>query len=828
MAADFHALRDLLDRLAAGRLSRRGFVVRAAALGLAPASAARLAADPAFAAAQEGSPTAGGDRVGPAADRLVFSAFNVDQAPLDIRDDRMDLYLFGLKNPGASDLAADPGGVRLIQAPATTLSLVLNPAPAPEGQLNPFSLKPVRQAVQYLIDRDFIAGTIYQGRALPMLSHVSPIDYDELTVFEALVRSGIRHDPEYARAAIAAEMEAAGAALVNNQWAFDGRPIALKFVIRVEDERRDTGDLVRAALEGAGFLVQPVYQQFGPATLAVYASDPRTFEWHLYTEGWGRSAADRYDFGTINQMYAPWLGNMPGWLETGFWQYENPDLDAIGQQIYRGEFASKDERDELYRQMTGMGLDESVRLWLVTALQSFPVRDDVQNLTEDVVGGPKSPFSLREAFVPDAPELRVGHYWVWTDRTTWNPVGGLGDVYSADIYKNLVDAPILNHPFTGLPIPFRASWETETAGPDGTLAVPETAVRWDAQAKQWAPVGPGVTAVSKVTYDYSKFFGAPYHHGPAISPADLFYALHQSYEIAYDEEKLQIETALGATSRPLLETFKGFELLEDDRFVVYVDFWHFEEPYIASYATAGGVGTPWELLAAMDDVVFAQRRGAYSDTTAARFSVPWLSLVTESDARLIDRTLRRFLAEEVVPPGVFEVNGRTLVTPEDARARYEAAQAWFDRTGMLVISNGPFTLERYDPPAQFAELAAFRAEGYPFKPGDWLFGAPPQVLIRADPPPAAVLGEPVALPVAVEGPGELALRYALVDPAATDPAARVLASGPASGDGGAFTVEIGPEVTGALFPGVYQVFLLASSGELARVAEQRVDLEIGV
>jgi peptide/nickel transport system substrate-binding protein len=820
------ALRHLLDSLAAGRLSRRAFASRAAALGVGAAAAARLAADPAI-AAQEGSAD-GDDRIGPATDKLIFSSFNVDQAPLDIRDDRMDLYLFGLKGPGATDLAEDPRGVRLIRAPASTLSLILNPAPAPEGQFNPFSLKPVRQAVQYLIDRDFIAGSIYQGRALPMLSHVSPVDYDELTVFEALRRSGIRHDPEFARAAITSEMEAAGATLANNQWAFDGRPIALKFVIRVEDERRDTGDLIRAALEGAGFLVQPVYQQFGPATLAVYASDPRTFEWHLYTEGWSRSTADRYDFGTINQMYAPWLGNMPGWLETGFWQYENADLDAIGQQIYRGEFASREERDELYREMTGMGLDESVRLWLATALQSFPVRDDVENLTEDIVGGPKSPLSLREASVPDAAELRVGNLWVWTDRTTWNPVGGFGDAYSSDIYKNLVDPAIVSHPFSGLPIPFRASWESETAGPDGTLDVPESAVRWDAAAKQWAPVGAGVTAVSKVTYDYSRFFGTPYHHGPAISPADLFYGLHQSYEIAYDEEKLQVETAIGATSRPLLETFKGFELLEDDRFVVYVDFWHFEEPYIASYATAGGLGTPWELLAAMDDIVFAQRRGAYSDTTAARFSVPWLSLVTETDARLVDRTLRGFIADEFVPPGVFEVAGRTLVTPEDAVARYEAAQAWFDRTGMLIISNGPFTLERYDPPAQFAELAAFRAEGYPFGPGDWRFGAPPQVVVRAEPPPPVILGDPVALPVTVEGPGELALQYALVDPAATDPAARVLAAGPASGDGGSFTVEIDPAVTATLFPGIYQLFLLASSDELARVAEQRVDLEIGV
>ena len=252
-------------------------------------------------------------------------------------------------------------------------------------------------------------------------------------------------------------MEAAGATLDQGVWTFQGRPVMLKIIVRVEDERRDVGDLFRAALEGAGFQVQPIYQPFGPATLAVYASDPLTFQWHAYTEGWSRTAPDRYDFGTINQMYAPWLGNMPGWLETGFWQYENEELDRIGQQLYRGEFGSKDERDDLYRQMTSMGLGESVRLWLATALQSFPARNELENLNVDIVGGPKSALSLREASVAGSEEIRVGNLWVWTDRTVWNPVGGFGDAYSSDIYKNLVDAPVINHPFSGLPIPFRAT-----------------------------------------------------------------------------------------------------------------------------------------------------------------------------------------------------------------------------------------------------------------------------------------------------------------------------------------------------------------------------------
>ena len=812
----------LIDSLAVGHLSRRAFVTRATALGVSAALARFIAADPtAIAATTVNQPV----RTGPAADRLLYAAFNVDQAPLEIQNNGMDLYLFGLKLAGAQQLAQGVPGVRLIQAPASTLSLILNPAPAREGELNPFSIKEIRQAVQFLVDRDLIVNSIYQGRALAMRSHVSPLDYDELTVFSALQSTDIRFDPEFARGLITEQMQAAGAVLTNNVWTFQDRPVVLKIVIRVEDERRDMGDLVRAALEGIGFQVQPIYQPFGPATLAVYSSDPLTFQWHIYTEGWSRSAPDRYDFGTINQMAAPWLGNMPGWLETGFWQYTQPDLDRLGQQLYRGQFASREERDELYRQMTTLALDESVRVWLVTALQTFPVREQVRDLTEDLVAGPTSPFSLRDAYVEGSPDIRIGNLWVWTDRTTWNPIGGFGDAYSTDIYRNMVDAPILNHPFTGIPEPFRATFVVETAGPTGTLPVPEDALRWDAATDAWTPVGAGLTAVSKVTFDYSKYFQAPFHHGQQITPADLIYSIAQSYELAYDEEKIQIETAQGITQRPFLETFKGFKLLANDHLEVYVDYWHFEPNYIASYASAGGMGTPWELLAAMDNIVFEQRRGAYSDTAAARFSVPWLSLVTETDSRAVVRVLRQFATDAFVPPGIFDLNGRILVTPVQAIVRYDAAQAWFDQTGLLVISNGPFSLSRYDPPAQFAELLAFRPETYPFKPGDWRFGVPPRLTIQAAPPPPAILGEPISVPVTVQGPGTLSLQYALVDPAQGTIATSGAATG---GDGGAFTVDLDPAITGTLFPGTYQLFLIASSDAIAQVAEQRLDFEIGL
>jgi peptide/nickel transport system substrate-binding protein len=120
---------------------------------------------------------------GPAVDKLVFRAFDVDRAPLDLAAGSMDMYMFSLKTDAATQLRDDPR-FALYDAPASTVSLLLNPAPAPKGELNPFSIREVRQAMQYLADRQFISRDIYRGHASPMISQVSPGDFDYLTVYD--------------------------------------------------------------------------------------------------------------------------------------------------------------------------------------------------------------------------------------------------------------------------------------------------------------------------------------------------------------------------------------------------------------------------------------------------------------------------------------------------------------------------------------------------------------------------------------------------------------------------------------------------------------------
>ena len=761
------------------------------------------------------------DKPGPAADTVYFRAFDVDRAARDLESGNMDLYMFSLKTAAADRLKEDDR-FTLYEAPASTVSLLLNPAPATGDELNPFSITEVRQGVQYLIDREFIARDIYRGMAVPMITHVSPQDHDYLTIFDIERGAGITYDPEYGRQVIAEAMKGAGASLQGGIWNYGGQPVRLRLIGRVEDERRNIADMMRTELERAGFVVSVSYRPFAAAILSVYSSDPQSFEWHMYTEGWGRSAPQKFDFATINSMNAPWLGNMPGWQEIGFWQYKNDELNSIGKQLFRGEFKSLNERNDIYRRMTQLGLDESVRIWLATAVNSFPTRREVEGVTPDLVAGIRSPWTLREAYIPGKNELTVGHLWVWTERTTWNPIGGIGDVYSADIWRYLHDPAIWNHPHTGIPQPMRVDYEVETVGPDRTFDIPASAVEWNAGAKRWQSVGASKTATSKVIFDYRKYFQTKWHHGQPIEMADVIYSIAQTFDLAYDSDKTRIEVAISVTARPFLETFKAFRILDENRLEVFVDYWHFEEDLIAAYASPAGLSMPWELLAAMDDLVFNQRRAAYSATAASRFNVPWLSLVMERDARLVERTLRRLTTQKSVPESFLTVDGKPLFSTDSALARYRAAVQWFRDTGHLVISNGPFYLSRYDPPAQFAELKAFRDPGYPFKPGDWSFGAPPVLRFKPVASQRISAGKNSEISVEVDGPGQLSIQFLLVDPVERE----VIFKGEAEGRGSTFTIKIPGSETRSLFPGLYELTLLASSDAIAQVTSRILDLDI--
>ena len=463
-------------------------------------------------------------------------------------------------------------------------------------------------------------------------------------------------------------------------------------------------------------------------------------------------------------MNAPWLGNMPGWREQGFWQYENEELDELGQRAVPGRVRqprgaqrhlSPDDRAWASTSPSGSG-------WSTSSTRSRRPTD-LTDVTRDVSAGPRTPYTLREASIPGKDELRVGNLWVWTERTTYNPVGGFGDAYSNDIWRNLVDPRRLEPPLHG-----RSRSRTgratrwTTAGPDGTLDVPAGCRHLGRRERH---LGAGRGRHDRRQLGHLRLQQVPLvPTGTTASPSRSRTRSTPSPRASTSRttrtsrgSRWPSPPRPGRTSRPS----RAMRILDDDRVEVYVDFWHFDEDQIAAYASPTSFSMPWEVLAAMDDLVFEQRRAAYSDTAAcARQRALAEPGACASDARLVDRTLRQFATRAASSPRACSrwATGRWS-RPRRPRLATRRPRTGSTRPGNLVISNGPVLPRPLRPgrPVRGARRVP-RPDATRSRPATSRSVRRRPWSSRPSSRTSIGLGQDAVIPVTVEGPGTIALQ----------------------------------------------------------------------
>ncbi|MCS7141145.1 MAG: ABC transporter substrate-binding protein [Candidatus Nitrosocaldus sp.] len=626
----------------------------------------------------------------------------------EVRAGNLDTYFWRLPLDLAQSLKDDPS-IRIYDAPGGSLSLLINPAPA-DGTLNPFSIREVRYAMNYLIDRDLVVNEVLKGFGAPMYSAFGQFDPDYIVLIDVIESFGFRYNPALASDMVSEALTDAGASKrADGKWYYNDKPIQVKFFIRGDDPRRKTlGEILASDLEKMGFTVERIYGDLNKAFSEVYGSDPREQRWHLYTEGWGRSAFTRYDTSLAAQMYAPWFANMPGFQNNAFWNYENKELDDLTQRIFTGKYASKDERDSLLRRSVDIGVRESVRIFIASTIDPYVVRKGVDGMIQDFGAGITGRFSLINAKT-DTGVLKVGMKQIY--QGSWNPVAGLRDWYATRVSSAIIDPATFFNPHTGDVIPVRATWKVDTRGPDGALDVPSNALLWDPYAEQWRQVGDGIKAKSKVTLDlkYSKW-----HNGVMMDRSDILYSVYFLFEwgTREGENDATYDPEYTSTAEKVVSTFKGIRFLDEDTVEVYVDYWHFDPNYIADYASVWA-SMPWEIYAAMERVVM-DGKAAFSRSQANAKNVPWLSLIIADDANLIKDALNQFRSSNSIPSAL-----KDMVSSSDADSRYSASIDWIDARRHAMISNGPFYLESYNPEARTIVIKAFRDPTYPFEQGRW-------------------------------------------------------------------------------------------------------------
>ena len=258
----------------------------------------------------------------------------------------------------------EDAGLNFVQSFGNYDELTFNPAgPVFEGtgKLNPFAMPAMREAMNWLIDRDFIVQELYGGLAQPRYTAITPAfpDYAKLVDVARQLELEYAYNPDKAKEVMGAEMEALGAEMVDGKWNYEGEPVEIIVLIRIEDVRRDIGDYVSNQLEDSGFTVVRDYKSAADASPIWIRGNPPDGEFHIYTGGWITTAVSRDQASNFDFFYTPRGLSFP------LWQAYTPseEFDAISDRLARRDFATLDERKELFAEVLPLSLKDSIRVW---------------------------------------------------------------------------------------------------------------------------------------------------------------------------------------------------------------------------------------------------------------------------------------------------------------------------------------------------------------------------------------------------------------------------------------------------------------------------------
>lgn len=528
--------------------------------------------------------------------------------------------------------------------------ITFNPAVFTNGKLNPFSSAKVREAMNWLIDRKYIAEEIMGGMAVPRWTALNTASADFATMAPVIraIEAEYAYNVERANEVITAEMEAMGATLADGKWTYNGEPVEIIGLIRTEDERQQIGDYVAAQLEDIGFTVTRDYKTSAEASPIWLRGDPTEGKFHYYTGGWvttqvPRTLADNFAFFYTNLGMA-----VPLWSA-----YENtPEFYEVADRLNNSDFASLEEREQLLEQALWLSMEDSNRIWLIDSSSITPYVKDV-SVAADLYAG-----------------VAGANLWAQTIRRVgqmggtitvampsllpepWNPIAGSNWVYDMMLIRGTGDAGVQPDPYTGLVYPQRIEraevqvqeglpvvqtldWVTLEFVPE--ITVPDDAwVDWDASKDVFLTAAEVYTETqtalrkSTVYYPEDLYTDVLWHDGSPFSAADIVMNMILTFDRAksgsgyYDE-------AYVPTFESFMSSFKGVKIVSTDPLVIetYSDYYQLDaelsvDTWWPYYEQGQGA---WHTLALG---LFGEADGqmAFSADKASVKSVEWTGYVS--------------------------------------------------------------------------------------------------------------------------------------------------------------------------------------------------------
>lgn len=652
-------------------------------------------------------------------DEVVVSVVAKDSVITQLQAGAIDIYVDALS---AADLPAiKEAGLSYASANGLYYDMIFNPAVfTDETKLNPFSDRKIREAMNWLIDRDYLNQEVFNGGALPKWFAITTQfpDYADLAATARELESKYAYNFEKAKEVVTAEMETLGATLVDGKWMYKDAPVTLIFIIRPDSDgtRKVMGDYFANQLESIGFTVDRQYKKGSEASPIWIGSQPEDGLWNLYTAAWSSTILDRDQANIFQEMY---LSTSAQGIPVFISNVSDPEFQKLGDDLYNSNYKTIAERHDMMVKAMELSLQDSLQVFLIDGKAYIPYVDGL-TVTYDLAAGVQGaqiwPYTLRWTD-KEGGTLRWATQDLFGD--PWNPIAGSNWAYDQGAIRATQSGDVMYDPYTGLMMPLRiekAEVVAQTGLPIGKtldwvdlkfadkIEVPADAwVDWDATNQVFITAGEkypdGLTALRKTTYYYPAdlYKTVKWHDGSAFSLADMIMGSILTFDRAKPESAIYDEQAL-STYEPFMAAFKGFKIVSADPLVIeyYSDTYQLDAELNSVLATGWPTYSygeaPWDTLAIAN---LAEENGelAYSIDKAGSKdpAIEQTSFIGGPSLEILAAKLDQAIADKYIP---YAPTMSKYLTADEAVARYEALKAFYAEHGHFWVGTGPYMLDK--------------------------------------------------------------------------------------------------------------------------------------
>jgi len=717
------------------------------------------------------------DRKGGWLDEIVFSLVSADSAVTQLVAKAIDIYGTGLSSKDFP--AIQEAGLNYSFENGSYYELTYNscgPVFEATGKLNPFSVPAVREAMNWLVDRDYINQEVYNGAALTKYFPITTQfpDYADLADVVRALESKYAYDPEKANAQITAEMEALGATMVDGKWQYEGEPVVLTMLIRTDHDgtRVPIGDYVGNQLESIGFTTDRQYLTSSQASPIWVLGNVCDGLFNIYTGAWGANIIDRDQGDNFQFFDSP----SSAYGFSTLWQgYQNSEeyADLIDKLAYN-KFTNLDERKAAFSRALELALSEGYRTWLIDGKNFAPWNPGVE-VTYDLAAGVGNaqlwPYTLRFSD-QEGGRMNWGQPDVFVD--PWNPVSGSNWSYDGAAQRATHSWGVVYDPYTGLVWPQRVEsaevtvkeglpvgktldWVDLTFEPE--ITVPDDAwVKWDAANQVFLtaaevytePVTADVKSV--VHYPAGMSDTVKWHDGSPITAADFVMYMIMTLDPG-DPNSVIYDESQASNLESFLSVFKGFKITSTDPLTIeyYRDGYELDaELNVTTLWPYLGYGEgPWHVLAMGNKAEMAEEL-AYSPDKSDALEVEWMSLISGPSLEILSKYLDEAEAEGYIP---YAPTMSQFVTAEEAATRYADLKQFYADRGHFWVGSGPYVLNKVYPTEKTLTLTY--NPDFPDMANRWdVFAEPKRAEVEIDGPGQVTIGEEATFDVYITFKGE--------------------------------------------------------------------------